>query len=267
MTLGFIGAGNMASALVKGMLRGGLDKARLAAYDIHPERLRAMQGLGVRTEYSIASLAETVDTIVLAVKPAGLAEVLQTLKIVSKLNNVLSIAAGWPQEKLEKALPNAGGVIRAMPNTPVQEGEGVIVLNANHTLTESAFGKLRSLLSLCSATLVFPETQFDAVTAISGSGPAYVYLFTEALADAAVREGISREAAYTLAAQTIRGAATMVLAAQRHPGELKDAVASPGGATIEAIYALEKAGFRAAVMDAVCAAAQKSARMAKEVKQ
>lgn len=267
MTLGFIGAGNMASALMKGMLNGGLKCEQLAAYDVHSEPMHAAQALGVHTAASIAALAEAADTLVLAVKPSALPEVLKTLgTVISPAHKVLSIVAGWTQARLEAALPSAGGIVRAMPNTPAQEGEGVIVLNANHTLSAGNFAALRHMLNLCGTTLVFPETLFDAVTAISGSGPAYVYLFTEALADAAVREGISRRDAYTLAAQTIRGAATMVLATEKHPGELKDAVASPGGTTIEAIYALEKAGFRATVMDAVCACARKSAQMAKEVK-
>ncbi len=260
--IGFIGAGNMASALMRGMIEGGADPASLTACDISKARMGIAREMGVRTAESIAVLAEASDFVVLAIKPKDCAAALETLRALPFARALLSIAVGWPQEKLAAALPE-WGVARAMPNTPALVREGVIAFNENHTVAPDAFERLRGLFSACGRTLVVPESLFDAVVAISGSGPAYAYLFIEALADAGVRQGLPRDMAYTLAAQTLLGAAKMVLETGTHPGALKDAVASPGGTTIEAVYALEKAGFRAAVMDAVDACAQKAARMGK----
>jgi len=198
--------------------------------------------------------------IVLAVKPKDTAALLDQLAGEAG-GEVFSIVTGWTQQMLAAALPKARGIVRAMPNTPVQVGAGVIALAENHTFSSAAFASLQKLLSACGRTVVIPETLFDAVTGVSGSGPAYVYVFIEALADAGVRQGLPRAMAYTLASQTLLGAAKMVLETGEHPAALKDAVASPAGTTIEARYALEKAGFRGAVIDAVDACAVKAAQL------
>lgn len=262
MRIGFLGAGNMTTALVEGMLRGGVAKASLAAYDLNPARMEAMRGLGIETAEGVRQLAEAVDVTVLAVKPHAADGVLAQLR-GAKGKALVSIAAGLTMAQLKAALPDAGGIVRAMPNTPAQIGEGVTALCEEHTMRKAPFDELRRMLDACGRTVLVPERLMEAVTAISGSGPAYAYLFIEALADGGVRQGLPRDVAYTLAAQTVAGAGKMVLETGRHPGELKDAVTSPGGTTIEAVYALEKAGLRAAVQDAVDACARKAAAMAR----
>lgn len=256
--IGFIGAGNMATALMEGMIAGGIAAGDLMAYDVSPARMDAMRALGVRVADSAVALAGAVETTVLAVKPVYMEGVLDDLRLHAQVRDVLSIALGWTQAKLEAALPAARGIVRAMPNTPAQVGQGVIALNENHTLAPERFTALAATLAACGRTFVLPERLFDAVTAISGSGPAYVYVFIEALADAGVRAGLARDMAYTLAAQTMLGAAQMVLTTGERPGALRDKVASPAGSTIEALYALEKNGFRAAVMDAADACLRKA---------
>ncbi|MDL2318384.1 pyrroline-5-carboxylate reductase [Eubacteriales bacterium OttesenSCG-928-A19] len=264
MTIGFIGAGNMATALILGMRKGGVPSGDFVAYDISPARMDAMRALDVRTAASAADLAGQVDVTVLAVKPKYCAEVLSTLEAAGNVANLLSIAVGWTHAMLAAALPSAKGIVRMMPNTPAQVQEAVLALADSYTCTQEVFDALLKTLSTCGRTVVVPESLFDAVTGISGSGPAYVYMFIEALADGGVQQGLPRDLAYTLAAQTLLGASRMVLETGQHPGALKDAVASPGGTTIEAIYALEKAGLRGAVMDAVDACARKAAYMASQ---
>ena len=152
-----------------------------------------------------------------------------------------------------------------MPNTPSQVREGVLAVNENHSMDAFHFKAIQNAFGRCGSVIEIPEALFDAAIAISGSGPAYVYLFIEALADAGVREGLPRDVAYALSAQTLRGAATMVQRTGRHPGALKDDVCSPGGTTIEAIAMLEKAGLRSAVMDAVRACAKRARRMTRQI--
>lgn len=262
MRIGFIGAGNMATAMLRGMLRGGVAAGDLSAYDVSAARMDEMRALGIGTPGSAGSLTAGADVVVLAVKPKHMPDLLASLS-VQALPEVLSIAVGYTQAMLEAALPGARGIAHAMPNTPALVGEGVIALNDNHSIAAARFDALCGKLSACGRIVVLPETMFDAVTGISGSGPAYAYMFIEALADAGVRQGLPRDMAYTLSAQTLLGAARMVLETGEHPGALKDAVASPGGTTIEAIYALEKAGLRGAVMDAVDACARKAAMMSR----
>ena len=262
--IGFIGAGNMATALIQGMLDGGVSADAICAFDISAARMDAMRSLGVHTAGSAVDLANACETTVLAVKPKFCKAVLEDLQKNAQVKDLLSIAVSWTQEMLEECLPSARGIAHAMPNTPAAVREGVIAINDNHTIAAERFETLRQMLSSCGRTVIVPESLFDAVTSVSGSGPAYVYMFIEALADAGVRQGLSREMAYALSAQTLLGAARMVLETGKNPAALKDAVASPGGTTIEAIYALEKAGLRAAVMDAVDACAAKAAQMSKK---
>lgn len=261
--IGFFGAGNMASALIEGMLKGGARPCEIAVWDLNGARLEAFEKRGLVSAASEGDLAQKADILVIAIKPKDCCKVLETLKALSFAGILVSIVAGWTQTSLEAALPGARGIVRAMPNTPAQIGEGVTSLNANHSANPADFKKVERLFSYCGRTVVVPETLFDAVTGVSGSGPAYAYMFIEALADAGVRHGLARDTAYTLAAQTLRGAATMVLETGTHPGALKDAVCSPGGTTIEAVYALEKAGFRGAVLGGVDACVKKAGAITK----
>lgn len=263
MNIGFIGAGNMATALMQGMLRGGVPAGTLCAYDLSDARMQAMHDLGIKTVDDAGALVADSDVVVLAVKPKHLPELLAQLRTMENVPDVLSIAVGWTREMLQDALPSAKGILRCMPNTPAAVGEAVIALCEEHTMSQTAYEALCASLSACGRIVSVPESLMDAVTGISGSGPAYVYMFIEAMADAGVRQGLPRDLAYTLAAQTVAGAGKMVLETGTHPGALKDAVTSPGGTTIEAVYALEKAGLRGAVMDAVDACARKAAKMAR----
>ncbi len=253
----------MATALIQGMIGGGMEASAIGAYDVSTARMDAMRAIGVKTFANAVELADACDMTVLAVKPKDTAALLSVLNGQAEVLDVLSIVTGWTQKMLEAALPKARGIARCMPNTPALVREGVIALASNHSLTWDRFDWLQNALASCGRTVVVTENLFDAVTGVSGSGPAYVYVFIEALADAGVRQGLARDTAYTLAAQTLLGAAKMVLETGEHPGALKDAVCSPGGTTIEAIYALEKAGLRGAVMDAVDACVQKAAKMGK----
>lgn len=261
MRIGFIGAGNMGGALVHGMVSSGVSPEQLVVYDINMAACERFVAMGVCAADSPARLVEMADVVTLAVKPKYCAQVLEQIAPLMQGKYLLSIALGWTQAMLAEALPLARGIVRIMPNTPAQVGQGVIPFNANHTLDMAAFDELKEMLSGCGRTFIVEEQLFDAVTAISGSGPAYVYMFMEAMADAGVRQGLPRDLAYQLCAQTLAGAAEMVLATGEHPGQLKDKVSSPAGSTIEAVYALEKAGLRAAVMDAVDACARKAAEV------
>ena len=266
MTIGFIGAGNMASALIHGLIGGGVEPAELAAYDIDANKLDALRGLGVTVYQSLEDIASKAEFLVLAVKPKDCQTVLFALDELHWSGNLISVVTGWTERRLLDALPNAGGVLRMMPNTPAQVREGVLAINDNHTMEAASFEIIQNTFSKCGLVVTLPESLFDAVTSISGSGPAYVYLFIEALADAGVREGLPRRTAYALAAQTVLGAAAMVQKTEKHPGVLKDDVCSPGGTTIEAIAVLEKSGLRNAVMEAVRACAKKANRMARQTK-
>lgn len=266
MIIGFIGAGNMATAMLRGMIAGGVSPATFMAFDINPERQREMSELGIATADNALALAEASDITVLAVKPQFLPSVLAQLR-QAQLRDVLSIVVGWTQAMLESALPNARGIAHAMPNTPAQVCEAVIAVNDNHTIDQERFSALSQALSACGRVFVIPESLFDAVTGVSGSGPAYAYIFIEALADAGVRQGLPRDMAYAMSAQMLVGAGRMLLRTGQHPGALKDAVCSPGGTTIEAVYALEKAGFRSAIMDAVKASASKAALVAERYRE
>lgn len=257
-SIGFIGAGNMAGALMRGMMRGNLGVRDIVAYDLCGEKVLA---LGVAQAHSVEEAARLAPILVVAVKPKDVRDVLRQLRDAGYPGALVSIAAGWTQEKLAECFPGRA-VVRMMPNTPALVGEGMIAIAENHTAPADMLEKLTSMLASCGRVMLVPEAQMDAVVGISGSGPAYLYMFLEAFADAGVRQGLPRERAYTLAAQTMLGAAKMVLETGMHPGALKDAVCSPGGTTIEAVYALEKAGLRGAVMDAVDACARRAAQMA-----
>ena len=264
--IGFIGAGNMASALIHGLIGGGVEPAELAAYDIDTNKLNTLCDTGVSVYQSLEDIASNAEFLVLAVKPKDCQSVLLALDTLQWSGKLISVVTGWSQRMLSDALPSAGGILRMMPNTPSQVREGVLAINENHTMEAASFEVIQNTFSKCGLVVILPESLFDAVTSISGSGPAYVYLFIEALADAGVREGLPRKTAYAIASQTVLGAAAMVQKTGKHPGALKDDVCSPGGTTIEAIAVLEKSGLRNAVMEAVRACAKKANRMARQTK-
>jgi pyrroline-5-carboxylate reductase len=269
LTVGFVGAGQMATALAAGWAKAGLlDVARSRAADPYPDvRERFRQATGVETVPTNGAVAALCDVLVLAVKPQVMPDVLAELRpAVEPRHLVVSIAAGVTMKTLTDGL-GTNRVARVMPNTPCLVGASASAFATRSVLGNPAAQRdaatVHRLFSAVGKAHHLPEHLLDAVTGLSGSGPAFVYLFVEALADGGVRCGLPRDVALSLAAQTVLGAAKMVLETGRHPGALKDAVASPGGTTIAGLHALERAAFRAAAMDAVEAAARRAEELGK----
>lgn len=265
MKLGFIGAGNMGSAIIKGIL----DKKCIQPHDLyisrkHPELSAGFSQKGIHVTNNNEELVKAVDCVVLAVKPIYIPEVIAQVREFLSGKFVISIVAGWTYEMLLEALPDDTRFIRVMPNTPLAVGEGMSLISNRFTCTEEEFAFAVQVFEAAGKIAVVEDHVFTPANGISGCGPAFVYEFIEALADGGVRYGVPRALAYELAAQTLIGAAKLVLETGEHPGKLKDAVCSPGGTTIEGIYALEKGGMRAAVMDAVGATVEKSHKLSKK---
>ena len=259
---GFLGSGKMATALARGMIRAGSADARsIRVSDPIPA---ARDGLAAETgaiaEATNRAVVEGSDVVVLAVKPQSMAAVLDEIRpLIGPGHLVVSIAAGTSIATLAAGLgPEPRRVVRVMPNTPALVGEGASGFCLGpHALAEDE-GTVRAMLDAVGRSFRVAEPLLDAVTGLSGSGPAFVYLMIEALSDGGVRVGLPRDVATQLAAQTLLGAARMVLETGLHPGALKDQVTSPGGTTIAGLHALERAGVRAGLMDAVEAATARS---------
>ena len=262
--IGFIGAGNMARAIIGGAIeKKVLSAEHICVYDIDPNKTAELkERLHVLTTDSIDSLCKESDIILVAVKPNVMTDVLNTLKVHDK--PVVSIAAGWSADKIKNIIGPERKVLRLMPNTPLMVGEGMSVFEMPSSFDEKEMMFIENMFLSLGEVEKAPLKLMDAVTAVSGSGPAYVYMFVEALADAGVLCGLSRDMAIKLAAQTVLGSAKMVLDSGVHPGALKDAVCSPGGTTIEAVKSLEMNGFRGAVIEAVEACTRKSQSLVKK---
>ena len=264
MKLVFIGAGNMGSAIIEGILRKQyLPADALFVSRKHPEKGSALAQKGVHILADNTSLVQAVDAVVLAVKPVYVPEVLDEVREALSGKLVISIVAGWTCEMLSEALPETARFVRVMPNTPLSVGEGMTLISSRCTCTAEEFAFTQGIFAAAGKVAVVEDRVFTPANGISGCGPAFVYAFIEAIADGGVRYGVPRALAYELAAQTLIGAAKMVQETGAHPGALKDAVCSPGGTTIEGMYALEKGGMRAAVMDAVGATVEKTIRLSK----
>ncbi len=256
----FIGAGNMASAILAGALeRGALSPANVAISDPAEARRDALRAeLGVTAHADNADAVKDADIVVLAVKPQVIDAVCAGLApSLSGEATVVSIAAGVTLARLEAALGERP-IVRTMPNTPLLVGQGATALAANARVDAAVLDDVDALFSAAGVTVRVAESAIDAVTGVSGSGPAFVYQFIEALSDGGVRAGLPRDIATRLAAQTVLGAATMVLETGTHPGALKDQVTSPGGTTIAGVHALERGGLRATTMNAVMAAFERA---------
>lgn len=253
--IGFVGAGNMGGALIQGFLSAGVEPRTIQVFDPDRSKLEALETLGVEGRGSLERVVEDATVVVLAVKPNLIAQVLEAAP-EDAAPLWLSVAAGVTTTALEDALEGrvAPRVVRAMPNTPALVRAGATAIAAGRFAGEADLQIAEALMSAVGSVVRVPESLMDAVTGLSGSGPAYVMLFLEALADAGVRAGLPRRTALTLAIETVRGAATLVAQTGLHPAELKDQVASPGGTTIAGLVALEQAGFRGATMSAVLAA-------------
>lgn len=265
--IGMIGAGNMGSAILRGIVDAEYIKAsQITVFDVNRKKLREISEdiPGIITASDCREVAENADLIILAVKPIYVQEVIDEMHDCLRGKAILSIAAGWTVSMLEKALRNTGAAwLRVMPNTPALVGEGMTAICDDTTFSQEDFDFAKGIFDAVGKTRVLPERLFDGVIAISGSSPAYVYMMIEAMADAGVREGLPRTYAYEMAAQSVLGSALMVLSSGTHPAALKDAVCSPGGTTIEAVAALEKNGFRNAIIEAMKICAEKSREMSR----
>ena len=262
-----IGAGNMTEALVVGMLTAGVAHPdQLYATDILPERRAHF-----RDRYKIKVSGDNVEAaqhgqiIILSVEPQVLDEVLGSVKSVLEGKHlIISVAAGYPISRIGAHLKAKARIVRAMPNTPSSVLAGVTALSFGPRLAEEDQQIARIIFESVGKVVVVEERLMDAVTGLSGSGPAYVYLMIEALADGGVKMGLSRQVAELLAAQTVLGSARMLIESGEHPGQLKDRVASPGGTTIAGIHKLEEGHLRATLIAAVEAATKRSQELGRE---
>jgi len=261
MKLGLIGCGKMGRSLLEGALQAG--QANPQDCTVHNRSEQALQSivadLGVHSAETASAVASCSDVILLCTKPNDMLDMLRTISAdAAKAPLYISVAAGLSISQLESALPAGSRVIRCMPNTPALIGQGAAAYTrGTHASTEDAT-TAQSLLSSTGLASEVYEHLLDAVTGLSGSGPAYVYTFIEALADGGVAEGLPRNIALELAVQTVKGAATMVAETGHHPAVLRDMVTSPGGTTIAALASLENDGFRAAAINAVRSSAARS---------
>ncbi len=263
---GFIGCGQMASALAKGMLRSGLAPASsICASDPLPAaRSRLNEETGISVFESNHEVASRSDVLVLAVKPQSMSAVLKELRpAVTPEHLVVSIAAGTTIATISRGLGSEVRVVRVMPNNPALVGEGASAFALGALAQPEDEATVQAFLDSVGVSVCVPESSLDAVTGLSGSGPAFVYLVIEALSDGGVQSGLPRDVATLLAAQTVLGAASMVRETGLHPAVLKDQVSSPGGTTIAGLHALERAGVRGALIDAVQAATRRAGELGK----
>ena len=259
--VGFIGSGKMATALARGLISSGfVTPDSVVASDVYAGARESFQTeTRSRTVEANSEVVASSDVVILATKPQQMGDVLDGIS--SQLEDrhlVISIAAGLPLSFYESKLGTSRRIIRVMPNTPCLVGETAAGFSVGSSATAADAALVASLLGMVGLAVQVDEKLLDAVTGLSGSGPAYVYQMIEALSDGGVRVGLPRDVATKLAAQTLLGAAKMVLETGQHPGTLKDAVTSPGGTTIAGIHALERGGLRATLMNAVEAATNRS---------
>jgi len=264
LKIGFLGAGQMATALAKGFLKAGLVTVEnLIASDVlESARQKFAQNTGARVVTQNADVLRFSDAVIIAVKPPQVPEVLKDVRGAYTGHQLfISIAAGVTLARLAEHLPANARIIRAMPNTPALVGTSATAYAASANATGDDLELAQKLFSSVGLAFALKEQLLDAVTGLSGSGPAYLFLVIEALSDGGVAAGLPREVATRLAAQPVKGAAEMVLATGLHPAVLKEQVTSPGGTTIEGLHELEKAATRAAFISAVRAAADKAKKL------
>ncbi len=267
MKLGFIGCGNMANAIMSGIIKDGLIPASeiIGADPTAYGRERTEKENGITVTDSNIEVVKSAETLFFTIKPQYFHQMISEIRdYVRDDQLIISIAAGRTLDYIQSEF---GGkkvkVVRLMPNTPAMVGEGMTAACANGAVSKEELDYAVRICSGFGKAEIVPESLFDVVTAVSGSSPAYVFMFIEAMADAAVQGGMPRAQAYTFAAQAVLGSAKMVLDTGKHPGELKDMVTSPAGTTIEAVRVLEEKGFRSAVFECVKACTEKSAEMRK----
>ncbi len=259
--IAILGCGNMGLALLRGMLDGGAVRpADVTVHNRREERTRALaERFGVRAASSNREAIEGADVVLLAVKPQIFSKVLEEIRGALPPDSlVLSVAAGVGTQRIEGELGGTPRVVRAMPNTPALIKQGATAIAPGAYATEADLAVAEAVLGEVGRVVVLDEVHLDAVTGLSGSGPAYVFLIIEAFADAGVKVGLSREVALELAVQTIQGSARMLQETREHPGRLKDQVTSPGGTAIAGLHTLEEGGLRTTIMNAVEAATRRA---------
>lgn len=269
LRFGFVGGGMMADAMLTGWLSRDKVTARsVMVADVCPASRARFEKKGVTVVSNNNDVAHFADVIVIAVKPNVVPHVLREIgPLVDSSKLILSIAAGVTSGQMEEALDHRlrpVRVIRVMPNTPCQVGESAAAFCVGQSVLPEDTVLARELFQALGTVVEVAEHQMDAVTGLAGSGPAFVYMAIEALADGGVRAGLPRDLAMKLACQVVQGSARMVTVTGTHPGALKDAVCSPGGTTIAGVHALERSGFRAALMDAVVHAAERSSELGRK---
>ncbi|XP_066250728.1 uncharacterized protein P5cr-2 [Euwallacea similis] len=267
LRIGFIGGGKMAQAMAKGFISAGLTKPESIVSSCHPSdiaSLNAFKNLGAEALTENIPVVQKSQVVIVSVKPHIVPIALGDLK-ATKLDNdklFLSVAMGVTIKQLEQILPKDSRIIRVMPNTPALVQSGASVFVKGSSATEGDITITKKLLQSIGTCEEVSESMMDAITALSGSGPAYVYLFIEALADGGVKMGLPRDLAYRLAAQTVLGSGRMVRETKEHPGVLKDDVTSPGGSTATGIHFLEERAFRGIVIGAIEAATKRCKEVA-----
>lgn len=264
-SVALLGAGNMGQAILRGLIKtGAVPPDRVWVTTRRPERAKALaEAWGVNAAASNREAVEASDVTVLAVKPQILHGVVEEVRSALHDRLTISVAAGIDTRRLESWLDAPARVIRAMPNTPASIGQGATALARGRYAQDADLAVAEALFQSVGRTAVVDEEHLDAVTGLSGSGPAYIFLIIEAFADAGVKVGLSREVAQELAAQTIMGSAQLLLETGEHPGRLKDRVTSPGGTAIAGLHVLEAGGLRTTIMDAVEAAARRARELGK----
>lgn len=265
MKLGFIGCGKMAGALVEGVLKAGaFSKGDITVGDKYAAAVKAIVDKhGVQPARDNAEVVAKSDVLLLCVKPADAPDALKAVREQPEGKLIISILAGVTLASLQKAAGDKARIVRVMPNTPALIHKGAAAYSPGHSATAEDAKVTEKIFSSVGSAYLVKEELLDVVTGLSGSGPAYIYVVVEALADAGVLMGLPRDLALKLAAQTVTGAADMVLQTGLHPAQLKDQVTSPGGTTIAGLEALEAAGIRSAFLSAVRAATERSRELGK----
>jgi pyrroline-5-carboxylate reductase len=259
----FLGAGNMANALIRGLIRSGEKAANITATVKREERKAELEKThGIQVGFDNVAAARDADVVVLAVKPQAMDKLLtQIAPVIDAKKLVISVAAGVPIAAIERRFGTGARVVRAMPNTPALVGLGATAVSGGEHATPQDLELAKKLFDAVGSTWVLDEVLLDAVTGLSGSGPAYIFLIIEALSDAGVKVGLSRHVALKLAAQTVYGSARLLLETGEHPGTLKDQVTSPGGTAIAGLHTLEAGGLRTTLIDAVESATRRARQL------
>ncbi|MHB1393733.1 MAG: pyrroline-5-carboxylate reductase [Clostridia bacterium] len=262
--IGFIGCGNMARAMITGLLNSNIAvPGSIIASNSTVCKLEAIkQDYAIETTSDNKAVARAADILVLSVKPNKYKGVIEEIKnVVKKDAIIVTIAAGIKIRTVETSFGNELKVVRAMPNIPAVVGEAMTALCCNEQVAEEELKAINDIFCSFGLVEIIDEELLDVVTAVSASSPALVYMFIEALTDGAVLKGLSRDKAYRMVSQAVLGAAKMVLVTGKHPGQLKDSVCSSGGTAIEAVYSLEKKGFRGHVIEAIQRCTEKAEKL------